>query len=54
MKLTLRIEDQGAVPAGSGAAELDISVSGEPPQRFTLPVGVDFELPMYCGMADAT
>ncbi|MBY6057515.1 hypothetical protein [Leisingera daeponensis] len=46
VKLTLRIEDQGAVPAQGGFADLDVSVAGGPPQRFTLPVGVDFELPM--------
>lgn len=46
VKLTLRIEDQGAVPSEGGFAELAVSVAGGPPQRFTLPVGVDFELPM--------
>ncbi|UWQ49457.1 hypothetical protein K3720_16390 [Leisingera caerulea] len=44
--LTLRIEDQGAAPAEGSFADLDISVGGDEPQRFTLPVGVDFELPM--------
>ena len=44
--LTLRIEDQGAAPAEGSFADLDISVGGDAPQRFTLPVGVDFELPM--------
>ncbi|MCF6432478.1 hypothetical protein [Leisingera sp. MMG026] len=46
VKLTLRIEDQGAVPVQGGFADLNISVGGDAPQRFTLPIGVDFELPM--------
>ncbi|KIC22681.1 MULTISPECIES: membrane protein [unclassified Leisingera] len=46
VKLTLRIEDQGAVPVQGGFADLEVSVAGGPPQRFALPVGVDFELPM--------
>ncbi|MCB4457111.1 hypothetical protein [Leisingera sp. McT4-56] len=46
VRLTLRIEDQGAVPVQDGFADLDISVGGEAPQRFALPVGVDFELPV--------
>ncbi|WP_293576092.1 hypothetical protein [Phaeobacter sp.] len=44
--LTLRIEDQGAAPAGSDLAVLAISIGGEPPQRYTLPTGVDLELPV--------
>ncbi|MCE8527355.1 hypothetical protein KBY23_18930 [Ruegeria pomeroyi] len=45
--LSLRIEDAGAVPAGQGAvAELEISVDGGPPERLTLPVGQDLELPV--------
>jgi len=45
--LSLRIEDSGAVPAGQGAlAELQISVDGGPPERLTLPVGQDLELPV--------
>ena len=46
VKLTLRIEDQGAAPSQGGFADLEISVGGGAPQRFTLPVGIDFELPM--------
>ncbi|UWQ79569.1 hypothetical protein K3725_00745 [Leisingera sp. S132] len=46
VKLTIRIEDQGAVPVRGGFADIDVSVAGGPPQRFALPVGVDFELPM--------
>ncbi|APX13319.1 hypothetical protein [Tateyamaria omphalii] len=44
--LTLRIEDMGAVPAGTGLAPLDISVDGAPPQRFNVEVGEDIELPL--------
>ncbi len=44
--LTLRIEDQGEVPAHSGHAPLDIAIDGEPPQRFSLPIGIDFDLPL--------
>ncbi len=45
--LTLRIEDQGAVPAAAGRlSELLISVDGEPAQSFSVPVGEDLELPV--------
>ena len=44
--LTLRIEDQGAVPQLSAIAALQISVDGAAPQRYNLPVGVDFQLPL--------
>ena len=44
--LTLRIEDQGAVPAGGALAPLDIAIDGGEPKRFNLPVGVDFDLPL--------
>ncbi len=44
--LTLRIEDMGAAPTGAPVAELDISVDGEPPQRFRVPIGEDLELPV--------
>ncbi|MEM8653546.1 MAG: hypothetical protein AAGF36_02285 [Pseudomonadota bacterium] len=44
--LTLRIEDMGAVPAGTDLAPLDISVDGAPPQRFNVRVGEDIELPI--------
>ncbi|GGH28242.1 hypothetical protein SAMN05444007_104214 [Cribrihabitans marinus] len=44
--LTLRIEDSGAVPPGATTAPLEISVDGGPPERFTLPVGQDIELPV--------
>ncbi|MFX0542138.1 hypothetical protein ACEWPM_010455 [Roseovarius sp. S4756] len=43
--LTLRIEDSGAAP-GDAEVPLDISVDGETPQRFTVPVGRPIELPL--------
>ncbi|MCV3270113.1 hypothetical protein [Roseobacter sinensis] len=44
--LTLRIEDMGAAPEGSGLAPLDISVDGAPAQSFQVPIGEDIELPI--------
>jgi hypothetical protein len=44
--LTLRIEDQGAVPAGLGLADLSIAIDGGPPMSFRVPVGEDLELPL--------
>lgn len=47
VSLTLRIEDQGQVPVGlSEQAEIEISVDGEEPQRFEVPIGQDLELPV--------
>ncbi|PIE12448.1 MAG: hypothetical protein CSA70_09875 [Rhodobacterales bacterium] len=44
--LTLRIEDQGAVPSGMTHAPLEISIDGAPPMMFSIPVGRDVELPV--------
>jgi hypothetical protein len=45
--LTLRIEDQGAVPvAEAGVADLSISVDGGAPETYRFPVGQDVELPV--------
>ncbi len=45
--LTVRVEDQGAVPANvAGTAELFIAVDGDTPIPFTVPVGEDMELPV--------
>ena len=45
--LTVRLEDQGAVPPGlGGSSELFISIDGEPARRFLVPVGEDLELPL--------
>lgn len=47
IKLTLRIEDEGAVPASvAGMADLTISIDAEPAQTYTVPVGEDLELPV--------
>ncbi len=45
MKLT--VEDLGAVPADAGAeVALTIAVDAEPPQTYTVPVGVELDLPV--------
>jgi hypothetical protein len=45
--LTLRVEDQGAVPAGAaGPVELSIAIDGGEPMRFSVPVGEDLALPV--------
>ncbi len=45
--LTLRIDDQGRVPASeTGVASLSIAVDGGDPQSYRVPVGEDLELPV--------
>ncbi len=44
--LTLRIEDSGAAPSDAFSAPLEISVDGGEPERFSLPIGKDVELPV--------
>ncbi len=45
--LTLRVEDQGAVPPEvAGRARLSLSVNGGPVQEVAVPVGEDLELPV--------
>ncbi|WP_170561863.1 hypothetical protein [Ruegeria atlantica] len=44
--LTLRVEDSGAAPAGATTAPLEISVDGAEAEQFTIPIGVDVELPI--------
>ncbi len=44
--LTLRVEDTGAAPAGVTNAPLEISVDGGEPEQFTIPIGLDVELPI--------
>jgi len=45
--LTLRIEDQGAVPAGlAPEAALAIAIDGAEPLTFAVPIGRDIELPV--------
>ena len=47
IRLTIRIEDQGAVPAVvAGEADLTIAIDAEPPQTYRVPVGEDLELPV--------
>ncbi|MFT6606935.1 MAG: hypothetical protein ACJA2X_002138 [Halocynthiibacter sp.] len=45
--LTLKVEDQGAVPGDIGAlAELSIAIDGGPEAIYSVPVGEDLELPV--------
>ncbi|WP_109313676.1 hypothetical protein [Ruegeria sp. AU67] len=44
--LTLRVEDSGASPIGASTAPLEISVDGAEAEQFTIPIGVDVELPI--------
>jgi hypothetical protein len=44
--LRLRIEDQGAAPAGADLVKLSIAIDGGPPMLFDVPVGEDLELPL--------
>jgi hypothetical protein len=44
--LTLRIDDLGAAPEDAPLTRLDISVDGEDPQSFNVPVGQDIDLPI--------
>jgi hypothetical protein len=47
LRLTLRVEDQGAVPPEqAGRARLSLSVNGGPVQTVSVPVGEDLELPV--------
>ncbi len=43
--LTLRVEDEGAAPDATETT-IDISVDGEEPQQFAMPIGEDVELPI--------
>jgi hypothetical protein len=44
--LTLRIEDTGAAPTNADRVEVDISIDGDEPQRFSVPLDRDIELPV--------
>ncbi|MGY6412251.1 MAG: hypothetical protein ACXIUV_14660 [Alkalilacustris sp.] len=45
--LTLKVEDQGAVPPSeAGQARLSLSVNGDPARTVTVPVGEELELPV--------
>ena len=44
--MTLRIDDDGAAPEGVGTVPVDVSIDGEEPQRFQLPIGQEIDLPL--------
>ncbi|MDQ2090873.1 hypothetical protein [Marimonas arenosa] len=44
--LTLRVEDQGAVPEGLDRTEIEIAVDGGAPMAFQIPVGEPVDLPV--------
>ena len=44
--LTLRIDDLGAAPANGPLVQLDISIDGDDPQSFRVPIGENLELPV--------
>ncbi len=44
--LTLRIEDQGAAPIGDAFVPLTISIDGDTPMAFDVPIGQDIDLPV--------
>jgi len=47
IRLTLRIEDQGSVPAAlAGRSQIEIAIGGAPGQTFEVPVGETLELPV--------
>jgi hypothetical protein len=47
VKLTLRVENQGAVPEDqTGEVDVTIAVDDEAPQTYTVPTGEDLELPV--------
>jgi hypothetical protein len=46
VRLTLTIEDDGAAPEGVEEVPLDISIDGEEPRRFSVPLGEEMTLPL--------
>lgn len=44
--MTLHISDEGAAPEGVTTVPVDVSIDGEDPQRFEVPLGRDIELPL--------
>ncbi|KRS13474.1 membrane protein [Roseovarius atlanticus] len=46
IQMTLRITDDGAAPEGTSTVPVDVSVDGEDPQRFNVPLGEDIDLPL--------
>ncbi len=47
--LTLRVDDDGAAPRGEATTPIDVSVDGEPPRRYMIPVGRDIDVPVTLG-----
>jgi len=46
VSMTLTITDEGAAPEGVRDVPLDISIDGDEPQRFNVPLGREIELPL--------
>jgi hypothetical protein len=46
VRLTLTIEDDGAAPGGVEEVPLDISIDGDEPRRFSVPLGEEMTLPL--------
>uniref|UniRef100_UPI002605FD4C hypothetical protein n=1 Tax=uncultured Roseovarius sp. TaxID=293344 RepID=UPI002605FD4C len=46
VQLTLTIEDDGAAPDGVDEVPLDISIDGDEPRRFSVPLGEEMTLPL--------
>ena len=47
VSIRLRVEDQGAVPTGTGAmTDVAIAIDGAAPERYRVPVGQDLDLPL--------
>ncbi|MFO7757757.1 MAG: hypothetical protein R6V26_04630, partial [Roseovarius sp.] len=46
VQLTLTVEDDGAAPEEVDEVPLDISIDGEEPRRFTVPLGEEITLPV--------
>ena len=44
--MTLRVSDDGAAPEGVTTVPVDVSIDGEEPQRFEVPLGRDIDLPL--------
>ena len=44
--MTLRISDDGAAPEDVTTVPVDVSIDGEAPQRFNVPLGEDIQLPL--------
>ena len=44
--MTLRVDDDGAAPEGVSTVPIDISIDGEEPQRYQVPIGQEIDLPL--------